>query len=312
MIHKLKLENQKVAVLLAAFNGKAWIGHQVNSILGQDLVDVTLFVSVDRSDDGTEQFIDQLSLGDDRISILPHGKRFGGAGPNFYRLIKEVDFSGFDFVAFADQDDIWFPNKPSRASEELLRSGADAYSSNVTAFWPDGRQLLINKSQPQVRWDFLFEAAGPGCTYVISNKLACELRAFILKNSKKVQKIAMHGWFTYAFARARGYRWVIDSYPGMLYRQHPQNQVGANAGIGAFVYRARKVLNGWGLGQSALIADALGLLKDPQVKGWLSGTRFGYLSLATHFWGCRRRLRDRFLFLAACLMLAVIGSGIKK
>jgi rhamnosyltransferase len=302
----------KVGVLLAAYNGRAWIGHQVNSILAQDSVDVTLFVSVDRSDDGTEQFIDQLSLGEKRISILPHGKRFGGAGPNFYRLISEVDFSGFDYVAFADQDDIWLPNKLSRACDQLAESGADAYSSNVTAFWPDGRQVLVNKSQPQVRWDFLFEAAAPGCTYVMTIELARELQAFIMKNSKKVQKIAMHDWFTYAFARARGYRWVIDSYPGMRYRQHAQNQVGANSGLRAFVYRAGRVLDGWGLGQSALIADALGLLKDPPVKAWLSGTRIGYLRLALNFWQCRRRLRDKFLFLGACLMLAAIGSKIKK
>ena len=122
----------------------------------------------------------------------------------------------------------------------------------------------------------------------------------------------MHDWFTFAFARARGYRWVIDSYPGMLYRQHAQNQVGANSGFRAFVYRAGRVLDGWGLGQSALIADALGLLKEEPVKCWLSGTRIGYLRLSLNFWQCRRRLRDKFLFLGACLMLAAIGSKIKK
>jgi rhamnosyltransferase len=302
----------KVAVLLAAYNGRAWIGNQVNSILAQDSVDVTIFVSVDQSKDGTEQFVDQLSLDEPRLSILPHGKKFGGAGPNFYRLISEVDFSGFDYVAFADQDDIWLPNKLSRACDQLAESGADAYSSNVTAFWPDGRQVLVNKSQPQVRWDFLFEAAAPGCTYVMTIELARELQAFIMKNSKKVQKIAMHDWFTYAFSRARGYSWVIDSYPGMRYRQHAQNQVGANSGFWAFIYRAGRVLDGWGLGQSALIADALGLLEEQPVKRWLSGTRIGYLTLALNFWQCRRRLRDKFLFLGACLMLAAIGSKIKK
>lgn len=306
------MNNPSVAILLAAYNGKTWVGHQVNSILDQDSVNISLFVSVDRSDDGTEQFIDELSLGEKRISILPHGKRFGGAGPNFYRLIQEVDFSGFDYVAFADQDDLWPLDKLSRACEELARLSADGYSSNVTAFWPDGRQQLINKSQTQTKYDFLFEAAGPGCTYVISAKLAKELQVFILKNAKKVEMIAMHDWFTYGFARVRGYSWVIDHYSGMLYRQHAKNQVGANAGLGAFIYRARRVLSGWGLGQSALIADALGLLKDQPVEGWLSGTRLGYLSLATHFWACRRRLRDKFLFLVACLMLAAIGSKIKK
>ena len=308
----MRLNKPKIAVLMAAFNGKSWIGNQVNSILSQDSVDLTIITSVDQSKDGTEQFVDQLSLGEPRLKILLHGKKFGGAGPNFYRLMSEVDFSGFDFVAFSDQDDLWLPNKLSRACDQLTQSGADAYSSNVTAFWPDGRQVLVNKSQPQVRWDFLFEAAAPGCTYVMSSKLARELQSFILKNPKRMQKIAMHDWFTYAFARVRRYRWVIDSYPGMLYRQHEQNQMGANSGFRAFIYRVDKVLDGWGLGQSALIADALGLLEKQPVKRWLSGTRIGYLRLALNFWQCRRRLQDKFLFLGACLMLAVIGSRIKK
>lgn len=308
----MRLPKKKIAVCLAAFNGTCWIGEQLNSILSQDSVDVTIFISVDRSDDGTEQLVDQLSMSEARLSVLPHGNKFGGAGPNFYRLIQEVDFSDFDYVAFADQDDIWLPNKLFMASELLEQSGADAYSSNVTAFWPDGRQRLVNKSQPQVRWDFLFEAAAPGCTYLMSTNLARELQAFILKNPDKINKIAMHDWLTYAFARERGYRWVIDSRPGMLYRQHAQNQVGANSGLRAFIYRSGKVLSGWGLSQSALIADALGLLKEMPVKIWLSGTRIGYLRLALNFWCCRRRLRDKFLFLGACLMLAAIGSRIKN
>ena len=301
----------RVAVLLAAYNGVQFIREQVDSILAQEGVNVTVFVSVDTSNDGTEALVDAIASSDSRVFVLPHGQHSGGAGPNFYRLIKDVDFSSFDYVALADQDDIWLPNKLSRAVELIAEKHLDAYSSNVTAFWPDGRQQVINKSQPQTQYDFFFEAAGPGCTYVLSNKLATNIKSHLIK-SPAVNLIVFHDWLIYAFARANGYRWVIDSYPGMLYRQHARNQVGANAGIGAFVYRAGKVLNGWGLGQSALIADALGLLKDQPVKGWLSGTRLGYLSLATQFWVCRRRLCDRFLFLAACLMFAVIGSGLKK
>jgi rhamnosyltransferase len=303
---------QKVAVLLAAFQGSEFITNQINSILNQDSVDVNLFISVDQSDDGTESLVDELSSCDFRISLLPHGKKFGGAGSNFYRLISEVNFSGFDYIAFADQDDIWYPNKLSRACDQLNQSGADAYSSSVTAFWPDGRQVIVDRSQPHVRWDFLFEAAAPGCTYVMSTILAHDLKSFITNNSRKMQKIALHDWFTYAFARTRGYRWVIDSRPGMLYRQHAHNQVGVNSGLRAFVYRSCKVLSGWGLGQSALIADALGLLRDEPVKSWLSGKRLGYLKLALNFWQCRRRLQDKFLFLGACLILVVIGARIKN
>lgn len=302
----------RVAILMATYNGLNFLSEQIESILKQSDVDVTLYVSDDNSLDGTLEWLQNLTKADGRVILLPSIERMGSAGKNFYRLLSEVPMEQVDYFAFADQDDIWLPNKLSRACNKLAKSGADAYSSNVTAFWPNGRELHVNKSQPQMRWDFLFEAAGPGCTYVISAKLALELQAFILKNPKKIQKIAMHDWFAYALARARGYRWVIDSYPGMLYRQHAQNQVGANSGFRAFIYRAGKVLNGWGLGQSALIADALGMLENQPVKRWLSGTRIGYLRLALNFWGCRRRLRDKFLFLGACLMLAAIGSRIKK
>jgi len=297
----------KIAVLLAAYNGRALIDYQISSILAQNSVDVSLFVSVDRSDDGTEQFIDQLSLGEGRIRILPHGKGFGGAGPNFYRLIQEVDFSGFDYVAFSDQDDIWFPNKLLRACEALTRSGADGYSSNVTAFWPDGRQVFVNKSQPQVRWDFLFEAAGPGCTYVISAKLGFELQAFIIEHHQKMQKIALHDWFTYAFARSRGYRWIIDETSGMHYRQHANNQVGVNSGFSAFKSRLKNILSGWAISQAALIADTLGLAKKAPVRDWFTGTRLGYLRLMFNAFSCRRRFRDQLLFLVMCLLMAILG-----
>ncbi len=286
----------KIAVLLAAFNGKPWIGHQVKSILAQDYVEVTLFVSVDLSDDGTEQLIDQLSLGDNRISVLPHGKRFGGAGPNFYRLIQEVDLSGFDYIAFSDQDDIWFANKLSRACEELASSGADGYSSNVTAFWPHGRELLIYKSQPQVRWDFLFEAGGPGCTYVISNNLACELQRFIIQHTQNMSKIDLHDWFIYAFARFRGFKWTINHESHMLYRQHAGNMVGGNVGFKAKFQRLKKAREGWLFNQTILIAEILGYSSQKpieKIKRLHFKDKLWLILNASQF---RRRLLDQFAF----------------
>jgi rhamnosyltransferase len=287
---------KKIAVLVAAYNGKQWVGKQIQSILMQAKVEVTLFISVDRSDDGTEEFIDQLSLGENRIRILPHGKKFGGAGPNFYRLSQEVNLSGFDYVAFADQDDIWFSNKLLRACEELARAGADGYSSNVTAFWANGRQLLINKSQPQVRWDFLFEAAGPGCTYVISNKLACELQRFINQHAQNMPKIDLHDWFIYAFARLRGFKWTIDHESHMLYRQHAGNIVGANVGFKAKFQRLKKAREGWLFNQAILIAEILGYSTQKPIE------KIKRLHFKDRLWlilnarQLRRRLLDQFAF----------------
>jgi len=312
--HKVTLETtinmdteraRNFAVVLAAFNGKQWLDEQLQSILDQVGVSVTVFISVDQSCDGTEEWSDICAFTDNRIVVLPHGQRFGGAARNFFRLIERVDFSGFDYVSFSDQDDIWLPNKLLRAHEVLSSTGADAYSSNVTAFWADGRQVLIEKSQPQVQWDFLFEAAGPGCTYVMRKELACAIQHVVRSHWEEVQEVGLHDWFSYAFARANGYKWVIDDVPGMLYRQHENNQVGVNAGWRAFVHRADKVLSGWGLAQSALIARLVGLNDDPFVLRWAGGSRLGLLYLALHAGQCRRRVRDKFIFGLSCLVSSV-------
>ncbi|MBU3641085.1 glycosyltransferase [Polynucleobacter sp. Fuers-14] len=296
----------RVAVLLAAFNGKQWLKEQIDSILLQEDVVVSLYINVDQSSDGTEDFIDQLSKEEPRIHKLPFGQHYGGAAPNFYHLIKNIDFSQYDFVALSDQDDIWLTKKLVTAIANLNKSNADAYSSNITAFWPNGKKLLINKAQEQVQWDFLFEAAGPGCTYVLTKKFAINLQKFILMHWDAVNRISLHDWLIYAYARANGYRWFIDPYSSLLYRQHANNQVGANVGLSAFLVRAKKVLNGWGLNQSLLIANAVGLENSPFVSIWDKGNRLGYLFLSKHFWQCRRRLKDKFLFFMACISLALL------
>lgn len=298
-------DKPRVAVLLAAFNGTAWIERQIDSVLAQQGVEVTLFISVDVSRDGTEELVDAVAARDARVCVLPHGKRFGGAARNFFRLLCEVDLKGFDHVSFADQDDIWQPEKLLRACSLLAQRAADAYSSDVMAFWPSGREMLIRKSQPQRQWDFLFEAAGPGCTYVLSDKLARDLQACLRGSWSAFQDVGLHDWFAYAFARAHGYQWIIDEYAGVWYRQHDDNQVGVNAGLAAFMSRARKVMSGWGLEQAALIARLVGLEGHPFVRRWADGSRRGLLWLALRHRACRRRPRDQALFALSCLCMAV-------
>ena len=297
-----------IAVILAAYNGSVWIQEQIKSIFAQEGVDVKLFVSVDASSDGTEALVERLAAEDSRIVVLPHGQRFGGAAPNFYRLVKDVDFSAFDYIALADQDDIWLKNKLSRACDVLAATGADAYSSNATAFWPDGRQMLIKKSQPQVQWDFLFEAAGPGCTYVLSQKLAVEIQKHLMLKWGEVQSVGLHDWLFYAYARANGYRWLIDDFSGILYRQHAHNQVGVNAGLKAFLHRFTKIINGWGFTQASKISHVIGLADDLFVCRWSRGSRTGLLYLGLHSYQCRRRLRDQVFFFFSCVLLSILGK----
>ena len=289
---------------LAAFNGIRWVAEQLDSILVQVGVDLTVFVSVDQSSDGTEEWFERRASGDPRIVVLPRGQRFGGAARNFFRLLRDVDFARYDYVSFSDQDDIWHDGKLRRAHDLIEKTGSDGYSGNVIAFWASGRRRLIRKSQPQRKWDFLFEAAGPGCTYVIKAEVARRLQAMLRERRADVDAVMLHDWLIYAFARANGYRWIIDEEPWMSYRQHTGNQVGINRGWAALQRRVQTVLFEGGAEQPALIAQLVGLEDEPFVRRFLSGNAIGLMRLAGHARDCRRRVCDQIIFGLACLSLA--------
>lgn len=297
----------KIAVLLAAYNGREWIEAQLASVLAQVAVNVDIFISVDPSSDGTETWCAEFAQAHANVVLLPPSGRFGGASRNFFRLIKDVDLSAYDFVAFADQDDVWYADKLEQAVATLRSSEADGYSSNVVAFWADGRRLQVNKAQPQVRWDHLFEAAGPGCTYVLSRKLAMAFKAQLLSCWDDAQRIDLHDWFCYAFARSRGYGWVIDPRPGLDYRQHARNQVGVNNGVVSAMARWRKITSGWWFAQVLLTVRLLQIDSPFFALAGSNGQVKSWTKLAFSAANCRRRARDRVVFFAICLLMGVLG-----
>jgi rhamnosyltransferase len=301
------MNNQKVAVLLAAYNGSAWINEQIETILNQKFVKVEIFTSVDLSSDNSLHLMNEIKKNNSNMHVLPYGEVYGGAANNFFRLLRDVDLNGFDLVAFSDQDDIWYPDKLYRAKHILEEQKAAGYSCNVRAFWPNGKKKLIIKSQKKKLWDFLFEAAGPGCTYVLRRDLAFSLQNLIRTRWDEVQHIGLHDWLTYAFARSNGYKWVIDTWVSMDYRQHTSNQVGVNEGWRAFKYRALKVLSGWGTHQAGLISSVLDLDDTPFVCNWKTRGRLGLFWLALNANHCRRKKIDRVFFALSCIALAILG-----
>lgn len=299
----------KVAVLLAAYNGMRWIEEQMASILGQSGVDVTVYISVDPSSDGTEVWCSRLAATESNIVLLPTAGKFGGASRNFFRLIRDVEIDHFEYVAFADQDDLWYADKLLRAVSRMEQQKAEAYSSNVIAFWPDGKTRLLDKAQAQVEWDYLFEAAGPGCTYVLNKRLIMSIKASVVTNWDVLQRVSLHDWFFYAYARSHGFKWFIDAVPSMDYRQHEHNQVGANAGFKSILSRYRTINNGWWFDQVKLIARLVGVDSAPFVVSWFSLSRRQLLTLSFNAWRCRRRTRDKILFFLVCLVTIFIGRN---
>ncbi|MEO9656076.1 glycosyltransferase [Marinomonas sp.] len=285
----------KIAVLLAAYNGMDWIEEQVNSVLTQKNVCVTIFISVDLSTDGTDIWANQLAKGTENVIFLEYGESFGGAGANFYRLLRDVDLKGFDYVSFSDQDDIWLEGKLERACSLIASKSCDVYSSDVTAFWSSGKKQLIKKSYPQKKFDHFFEAAGPGCTYVFNSKSARAFQQFVQRNQDIINRVSLHDWLAYAFCRKNGFTWYIDDKPLMLYWQHENNQVGINNGLRAYKKRLILIRQHWYRNQVKNISD----LVDPLMSSKLESYFFRVLN-ANFF---RRRLRDR----AVLILLFVFG-----
>lgn len=240
-----------VLVLIATWNGERWLPEQLESILAQQGVAVRLIASDDQSEDGTPAILDQVSTSD-RLSVLPPcAKRFRNANRNFMRLVADAEIENAEFVAFSDQDDIWFPDKLARAAQRITNGGLDAYSSDVVAFWPDGRRRILAKSGTMKAHDHLMESAGPGCTFVLTRERFLELQAWVRKHREQVDAVKVHDWLIYAYGRSRNWRWEIDKQPGLLYRQHGSNEVGANVGWRAACSRIAQVIDG------RYIADAL-------------------------------------------------------
>ena len=298
----------RVAVLLAAYNGAPFLDELLDSVTAQSSVSLKIFISIDPSTDDTEALLRGRAASDPRLVLLPTGQRFGSAAANFLRLLREADLESCDYVALADQDDIWLPHKLQRGCELLSHTGADAYSSNVIAFWPDGRRALVDKAQPQTDWDFLFEGGGPGCTFLLRRSLALKLKEFAESRQAELADIHHHDWLIYAYSRANGYQWIIDSRPGALYRQHGSNQVGVNRGWRAFGSRARAVLTGAGVAQALVLARVVGLAEHDFVRRMAGPGRMRFLRLAARAFDCRRRRRDQWLFGLACLSLFVFGE----
>ena len=101
-----------------------------------------------------------------------------------------------------------------------------------------------------------------------------------------------------------GFRWTIDPEPGVLYRQHSHNELGANFGLAAVRRRWGRLRTGWFRRQVLQIAGLWPGEHGPLVARLRRLAWRDRLWLAWAARSCRRRPRDQ-LALAAMLLLRV-------
>ena len=106
------MENIKISVAMATYNGEKYIVEQIDSILSNLKENDELVISDDGSQDKTIEIIKNYD--DQRIKLF-NGPRLG-VKKNFENAIKKT--TG-DLIFLSDQDDIWNENKVEIVLNEL-------------------------------------------------------------------------------------------------------------------------------------------------------------------------------------------------
>jgi glycosyltransferase involved in cell wall biosynthesis len=213
----------RVNVLLPVYNGVRYLCEQLQSIETQTLPVAQITVRDDGSTDGSDVLVREWAEGRPNVRWL-QGPRLGAVN-SFFALLESCG-DECDYFAFADQDDVWLPDKIERAVVSLGRHGTEEpamYCSRVE--YVDESLGHIGYSRIPKKIDFtnaLVENVATGCTVVLNRSARNLIR-------KRVpQKTLMHDWWCYLVVSALG-RVVFDERPGIKYRQHAGNVIGGTS-----------------------------------------------------------------------------------
>ena len=294
---------EKIAILLPVFNGSKFLKSQIDTIQKQKKVNFDIFISVDRSSDNSKFICHQLSKKYKNIKVLKHNKVFGSASKNFLYLLTKVNFKKYKYISLTDQDDLWFKDKLTN-SKQKIKEGYDVYSSSVIAL-TNKRKIYINKAQKQTKKDFLFESGGPGSTYFFNRFFADNLKKFLIINKKKISKFDHYDWLIYSYARKSNFKWFIDEKPSLFYRQHENNEMGANISLKSFVSRGKEIMNGNAL-KKVIDLDKMTGKKLNLID------RFSLINLLPSSFSFRRKFFDKILLTFYFITLILFGNFKKK
>lgn len=116
----------KVCVVMSTYNGEKYIDAQIQSVLKQEEVNVTLFIRDDGSSDNTRNII--LKYKDNANVFFEFGENIGFRH-SFLKALS--DAPDCDFYAFCDQDDYWFPRKLFDTLQVLINNKSDLAFCNA-------------------------------------------------------------------------------------------------------------------------------------------------------------------------------------
>ena len=231
-----------VAVLLAAFEDHRFLSSQLASIRSQTHERCEVWVSRDCETEAIGRILAQHEplFSADRFHVTA-GPRAGFAR-NFLSLLDRGDMRG-EYYAFADQDDVWEPDKLARAVAWLTDLPNDVpavYCSRTRLIDARNRDLGLSPLCDKLPSfaHALVQNIGGGNTMVMNGSA----RALVRRAGPR--DVPYHDWWTYLLVTGAGGVVRYDPYPSVRYRQHDRNDLGTNKGSRGRAAGVRRLLDG--------------------------------------------------------------------
>jgi len=131
-----------ISVIIPCYNGRAFIGEAIESVLAQTHTDWELIVIDDASTDDSKDIVKKFCA-DKRIRLLENKKNLGIAKTKN----KGIKISKGEILAFLDQDDIWQSDKLSLQLARLEQDAAAGVVCCAMTFTdPSGNETTVFNS----------------------------------------------------------------------------------------------------------------------------------------------------------------------
>ena len=220
-----------IRILVAAYNGSAYLRPLLDSLLVQDDQDYDIVVSDDGSTDDTPQILaDYAAQYPEKIRFYRSGHRFGSSQLHFFHLMSV--FQDAPYLMFCDQDDVWHPDKvrlTRAAMERLAANGAPALvhtdlrvvDRELQEIAPSFLRFSGLNGRRVALSDLLVQNVVTGCTMMINRSLAR-----LCCSAPPRKEMRMHDWWLALLAASCGKIGFLNE-ATIDYRQHGNNVVGA-------------------------------------------------------------------------------------
>jgi len=167
-----------ISVAMATYNGEKYIKEQLESLATQTVPPLELVVCDDCSSDSTTDIIREFAAHAPFPVRLYVNDMSLGAHDNFR---KAASLCSGSWVAFSDQDDVWFPNKFARIVEAISRYPGDELMLVAhTSLVANERLELIGSRLPYFREDAYVARASRHAIFTIHG-FSIAFNAMLLK-----------------------------------------------------------------------------------------------------------------------------------